>query len=73
MTIEGAMQDDVDVLQEGIVNILPDDEHGRAVLFMDLTQMCEPHATTEQIVSVLLWTTNRAPPAHFLLFFLTLF
>jgi hypothetical protein len=53
MTIDGAMQDDVDVLQKGIINILPDDEHGRAVLFMDLTQMCEPHATTEQIVSVL--------------------
>jgi hypothetical protein len=52
MTIDGAMQDDVDVLQKGIIHILPDDEHGRAVLFMDRTKMCEPHATTEQIVSV---------------------
>ena len=64
MTIDGAMQDDIDVLQKGIINILPDDEHGRAVLFMDLTQMCEPHATTEQIVSVLCWTKNRALPKH---------
>ena len=56
MTIYGAMQDDVDVLQKGIIHILPDDEHGRAVLFMDRTKMCEPHATEEQIVSVL-WTT----------------
>jgi hypothetical protein len=56
MTIYGAMQDDVDVLQKGIIHILPDDEHGRAVLFMDRTKMCEPHATTEQIVSVH-WTT----------------
>ena len=64
MTIDGAMQDDIDVLQKGIINILPDDEHGRAVLFMDLTQMCEPHATTEQIVSVLCWTNSAPLPAH---------
>jgi hypothetical protein len=56
MTIDGAMQDDVDVLQKGIIHTLPDDEHGRAVLFLDRTKMCEPHATTEQIVSVL-WTS----------------
>jgi hypothetical protein len=71
MTTDGAMQDDVDVLQKGIVNLLPDDAHGRAVLFMDRTKMCEPHASTEQIVSVL-WTRRRrrrrssALPAHFL-------
>jgi hypothetical protein len=70
MTIDGAMQDDVDVLQKGIVHPLPDDEHGRAVFFMDRIQMCEPHATTEQMVSVLLWatsTTSSALPAYFLL------
>jgi len=65
MSIDGAMHDDIDGLQRGIINILPDDEHGRAVLFMDLTQMCEPHATTEQIVSVLSLDYTSALPRHF--------
>jgi hypothetical protein len=75
MTIDGAMQDDVDVLRKGIVHILPDDEHSRAVLFMDRTKMCEPHASTEQIVSGVLWarSSSSALLAHFLLSLLTLF
>ena len=35
MTIAGAMSEDVDTLQQGLANILPNDIHGRSVWFLD--------------------------------------
>ena len=52
MTLDGAMHDDQEIIEKGIIQILPDDDHGRAVFFMDRIRMCEPHATRAELVRI---------------------
>jgi hypothetical protein len=51
MTLQGAMLDDREIIEDGIIYPLTDDEHGRMVLYVDRSRMCEPYATREQLVS----------------------
>jgi hypothetical protein len=50
MTLAGAMRDDINVIKQGILQILPDDDHHRGVLLWDRIRMFAPHATREEIV-----------------------
>ena len=51
MTLDGALQDDHEAIEKGLIKILPDDDHGRAVCFFDRTRMCDPHLTRGEVVS----------------------
>jgi hypothetical protein len=51
MTLNGAMKEDCRVIQSGILSILPNDAHGRAVLFFDRIRAIPPLASRESVVS----------------------
>ena len=56
------MRDDWQALAKGIIQILPDDDHGRAALFFDRTRMCNPHLTRGEIVRIRIYDCYSRKP-----------
>jgi hypothetical protein len=51
MTLEGAMSEDLESLDKQIAAILPDDEHGRPVWFVDRIRAVPQEVSRQSLVS----------------------
>jgi hypothetical protein len=53
LTMTGALAQDVEVIAAGIYQILPKDQKGRGVLFLDRIRAIPPLASREAVVSIM--------------------
>ena len=55
MTLQGAVADEVSLMELGLVFFLPQDAHGRAVLYLDRTRFTQRVATRDAMLRVLFY------------------
>ena len=58
MTIRGAMAADIEALRKGIVQLLPNDVHGRSVIFFDRMRAVKPTLTREEVFRIVFYLTH---------------
>jgi hypothetical protein len=59
LTLSGALREDLEIIESGILAILPNDAKGRGVLFLDRIRAVPPLATRDAVVSYDYYYTSR--------------